>query len=119
MPRKLLESGITMCLERVIEYLSDASSLLQAQQQSGTLKNATILATFGIEELGKAIILRESLQRQPGVETVKVSSSIFVGKKAHDTKQEAAFRLMGSGSRKVHVAAFNSDFGDDFDIKDT
>ena len=69
-----MESGITLCLERVIEYLTDASSLLEVQNQSlGTSKNAAILATFAIEELGKLIILRESLERQPVGETIKVS----------------------------------------------
>ena len=102
-PRKKVEAGITLCLNKVDEYLLDAEHLISQRDPSeGTLHNTTILLTFAVEELGKAIILRKRCEEQPSAELVQVEYEAFGGRDARDHKQSEAFKLIDVILRQLH-----------------
>ena len=116
-PREKIESGITAGLKRVGEYLDDADRLtVQPNSSQGTLQDAAILVTFGIQELGKAIILRKRSEEQPS-DIVKVERLAFGGRDAHEHKQAEAFKSIDSGLKRLHTAGFGPGFGPNFDIQ--
>jgi len=119
-PRGKIETGITRCLSRVSGYLLDAERLIEPQTAGqGSLQNATILLTFAIEELGKAVILRMRSEEKPQTETVVVEHQVFGGRDAHEHKQSEAFKLIDASLKRLHNAAFSATaFGPDFDIED-
>ncbi len=67
-PREKIENGITLCLNRVTEYLLDAEGLSNQSASQGTLQNAAILVTFAIEELGQVDDSAKALRRTVGPE---------------------------------------------------
>jgi len=119
-PREKIETGITLCLSRVSEYLQDAGGLIVQQNVSqGTLQDAAVLLTLAIEELGKAIILRMRSEEQATSELVQVEHQVFGGRDAHEHKQSESFKLIDAKLKRLHRAAFSREaFGPDFDIND-
>ena len=101
--REKVEAGIRLCLNRVSEYLLDAEHLTtKADTSDGTLQNTTILLTFAVEELGKAIILRKRCEEQPSAELVEVEYEAFGGRNAREHKQSEAFKLIDARLRQLH-----------------
>ncbi len=119
-PREKIENGITLCLNRVSEYLLDAEGLSNQQSASqGTLQNAAILVTLAIEELGKAIILRKRSEEQPNDKIVQVEREAFGGRDAREHKQSEAFIQIDAKLKLLHRVAFSeAAFGPAFDTKD-
>ncbi len=117
-PREKIEAGITASLNRVGEYLLDAEGLSNRMDAGqGSLQDATILVTFAIEELGKAIILRKRSEEQGESKIISVEHQVFGGRDAHEHKQSEAFKLIDADLKRLHRAGFGPHFGPGFDIK--
>ncbi len=118
-PREKIENGITLCLNRVSEYLLDAEGLSNQSASQGTLQNAAILVTFAIEELGKAVILRKRSGDQSNAEIVHVEREAFGGRDAREHKQSEAFTQIDAKLKLLPRAIFSAAaFGPDFNTKD-
>ena len=118
-PREKIENGITLCLNRVSEYLLDAEGLSNQSASQGTLQNAAILVTFAIEELGKSIILRKRSEEQSDPKSVQVEREAFGGRDAREHKQSEAFTQIDAKLKLLPRAAFSAAaFGPDIDRKD-
>jgi AbiV family abortive infection protein len=76
-----------MILNNVSRYVRDTRLLLK----DNSFEHATLLAMYAAEELGKASLLHQSLERgQPTVDL-----QLFRGKQAHERKMDEARRLLG------------------------
>lgn len=76
-----------MILDNVSRYVRDARLLLN----DSSVEHATLLAMYAAEELGKASLLCQSLEKgQPAVDL-----QLFRGSRAHEMKMDEARRLVG------------------------
>jgi AbiV family abortive infection protein len=82
-----MRQGIRIILSNITKYVEDARLLIQHDSMS----HAAVLSLYASEELGKAILLHETLEsHKPNVDL-----KLFRGKEAHDRKMAAAKRLLG------------------------
>ena len=100
-PRDALMAGIEKCLEVSQWRLREASSLLS--QDPPPSVTAAIFFTFGIEEFGKAALLRKAFET--GQSTVKIA-----GFYDHRAKIGAATQHIPEEQLLLHRGAFQRDF---------
>lgn len=76
-----------MILDNVSRYVRDARLLLN----DSSVEHATLLAMYAAEELGKASLLCQSLEKSKPA----VNLRLFQGSRAHKVKMDEARRLVG------------------------
>jgi hypothetical protein len=82
-PKEKIEEGIQLSLKKSSEHLDGANALIE----KNLLDDSVAMIEFGIEEFGRAVILREMLNE--GRETVKIRAW-----KNHDFKYKRAFLVL-------------------------
>ena len=100
-PIGLLQKGIEFCRVNALAYLDDARMILS----KGRFGHAHVSVQLAIEELGKAIILREKRDeayKKPRMGYVKVESRLFGGPGSHKYKTEKAWTLLDPKSKTIH-----------------
>lgn len=114
-PRKLVPEGIELCKKNVTEYLNDAKMILTR----GNLCHADLSVQLAIEELGKAIILKEELEKSNG-DSILVDEAIFGkdGGRGHELKASTAWKMLDPTLKILHEGGFEKeDFSEyDFDV---
>jgi AbiV family abortive infection protein len=100
-PREALRPGVAKCLEVSGWRLREASGLLDADPPPTV--TAAILFTFGIEEFGKAVLLRRALET--GEPTAKIA-----GFYDHRAKIDAAGEHIPEERLLLHRGAFQRNF---------
>jgi AbiV family abortive infection protein len=83
----MMLDGLRMILSNVSRYVRDTRALLK----DNSIEHATLLAMYAAEELAKASLLYQTLERgKPAVDL-----QLFRGKQAHERKMDEARRLLG------------------------
>ncbi|MCK4815150.1 AbiV family abortive infection protein [bacterium] len=101
-----------------LRHLDDAKMLIKKRRIDG----ATILAVFGLEELGRIIILKDKYKKAiaKGVNYIEIKDRKQPGRKDpfydHIKKQRKATQILPPGSLRLHEGGFGEGFGKGFDI---
>ena len=117
-PRNLVQEGIDLCKKNVADYLDDARTIIS----KGRLCHAYLSVQLAIEELGKAIILREECQKS-STDPLSVDAAIFGknGGRGHKMKAAKAWGLLDSTLKILHAGGFEkegfSEFSFDVDTE--
>lgn len=87
-PKSQMQEGIDLCIKNIADYLLDARIIAK----DGRLHHALISAEFAIEELGKMLLLKESLAK--GNDPVEIDVKKFCShpKKANKAWDEVLDR---------------------------
>lgn len=101
-PRSDLLQGILLCLRIAQTRLSEATILLD----NGYLLQAAVLFSFGVEEFGKAVLLRQAYE-------TGADPAIVSGFYDHDAKLEAAATHIPEQHLLLHGAFQRSAFQSD------
>lgn len=97
-PIGLVQKGIEYCKLHALTYLNDAQKILSIAHP----EHAYVSVQLAIEELGKAIILkerREATFKEPGIWHVEITNKLW---KDHRYKTEKAWTLLDSKLRVIH-----------------
>ena len=100
-PIGLVQKGIESCRINALAYLDDAQMILS----KGRFEHAYVSVQLAIEELGKAIILKEGRDeafKKPGVWHVEVESKVFGGPRSHEYKTKKAWTLLNPELKTLH-----------------
>lgn len=100
-PISRLQEGIQSALERARYLLEDALALADKERGLGT----AVLFSHGVEEIGKAGLLREAL----GKPRAKRQSVTIIGFRDHPTKLRKATEILPPGTCMVFEAGFDAD----------
>ena len=87
-PRARMQEGIDKCKENIADYLQDA--LLIAN--TGRLYHAIISLEFALEEFGKMLLLKESMNKETG-DSIRIDGNEFC---SHDKKLMRALEFIDS-----------------------
>src|SRR5687767_12296683 len=97
LPRGELRAGIERCLAKAGRLNTDAELLLSA---GGSLTHASVLFSYAVEELGKALLLADADAR--GTEDpVRIAGFYH-----HETKLKRAEQLAGADAFELRSGAF-------------
>jgi len=99
-----MQKGIEKCRENVKDYLEDARLIAD----SGRLNHAVISLQFAIEEFGKLLLLKESLNNA-NTDPVEINGKDFCN---HDNKTEKALKVVDPQSK--YRLLFRGYFGNHF-----
>ena len=97
-PIGLVSKGIEFCRTNALAYLDDARMILS----KGRFGHAYVSVQLAIEELGKAIILKERADeafKKPGVWHVEVENKLW---KSHEYKTKKAWTLLDPNLKVIH-----------------
>lgn len=116
-PKNLVQKGVELCKKNVADYLDDARTIIS----KGRLCHAYLSVQLAIEELGKAVILREEYQKS-GSEPILVDAAVFGkdGGRGHKMKAAKAWEMLDPALKTLHVGGFEkgfSEFGFDVDTE--
>jgi AbiV family abortive infection protein len=95
-PRDRLRDGIDRCLDTSLARLGEAQTLANA----GSLMMASVVFSFGVEEFGKAVLLREAWEAGDAAPDIE--------KKRHEKKLEAAGRHIPTEHLTLRPGHFSS-----------
>ena len=110
--------GIGLSASLGLRHLEDAKMLIQ----NGRIEGATILAVFGLEELGRIIILKDKYKKASlkGDSYIEIKDRRQGGKKDafydHRKKQKKATQILPPDTLRLHEGCFRGGFGKGFDI---
>ena len=93
-PRPLMQKGIEKCKENIIDYLLDAKLI----SKTGRLHHAIISLEFALEEFGKILLLKETMNNDKK-DPVEINGKEFC---SHNGKVERALKVLDP-SRKFRV----------------
>jgi len=113
-PRKLVQSGIELCKKNVADYLDDARTIIS----KGRLCHAYLSVQFAIEELGKAVILKEEYEKSDN-DPLPVDASVFGedGGRGHKNKASKAWKMLNPSLKILHKGGFGEGFSEyGFDV---
>lgn len=116
-PLNEVHIGLDLSSKLGLRHLSNASLLIQ----NGEIEGAAILAIFGLEELGRILILKERYQRaiNQGSNYIEIKSRKQKGRTDafydHKKKQKKAKSVLPDNSLLLHQGDFGEGFGKDFD----
>lgn len=107
-PSEKIAEGIKVSLERTEEHLAGAEVLIENKN----MNNAVVLVEFAIEEFGRAVALKEKLQKR----SEDVESILFTN---HDYKYDKAWSVLPIEMKTIYEGSFSPlDFHpDDFDTE--
>jgi AbiV family abortive infection protein len=117
-PRRLVPKGIELCKKNVADYLDDARTIIS----KGRLCHAFLSVQLAIEELGKAIILKEEYERS-GNDFILVDAAVFGkdGGRGHKLKASKAWTMLDPSRKILHKGGFEkgafSEYGFDVDTE--
>jgi len=117
-PRNIVQEGIDLCKKNVADYLDDARTIIS----KGRLCHAYLSVQLAIEELGKAVILKEEYQKS-GNDPIPVDAAVFGkdGGRGHKMKAAKAWEMLNPALKILHVGGFEkedfSEFGFDVDTE--
>jgi AbiV family abortive infection protein len=117
-PLEEVPQGIDLSVSLGLRHLDDAKMLIKSERVEG----ATILAVFGLEELGRIIILKDKYKKASakGDIYIEIKDRKQDGKKDafydHIEKQKIAKDTLPPNSLELHKGCFGEDFGKGFDI---
>ena len=105
-PRKMFQEGIELCKKNVLDYLNEAEMMAQ----KGSLHHAYVSVQLAIEETGKALWLKDELQKNPN-DPVNVPDVVFGinGNKSHKLKFERASKVLNQDMLWVCKGPFDRD----------
>jgi AbiV family abortive infection protein len=81
-----MQEGIEKCKNNITDYLKDASLIAQA----GRYYHAIISLEFALEEFGKILLLKETMNNCKG-DSININSNEFC---SHDRKVERALKIL-------------------------
>lgn len=92
-PRSRMQEGIDLCKKNILDYLQDARAIAKEKR----LHHATISAEFAIEELGKILLLKQSLENNSDpveIDGEKFCSHRYKANEAWDKILDPQYRLL-------------------------
>lgn len=107
-PLDQVQKGIKLSKDRGTRHLNDARILIK----SGKIEGAAILATFGLEELGRIIILKDRYQKaqKMGKKFIEIKDRKQRRKKDafynHRMKQKIALNVLPHDTCRTHKGDF-------------
>jgi AbiV family abortive infection protein len=105
-PKAKIQLGIERCKTNINDFLKDALLILDDKR----LNHAYVLVEFAIEELGKALFLKDALAS--GSDPVLVDDRVF---RSHWSKDEKAWTFLDQRYKTIFEGDFDSQ---DFDYRD-
>jgi AbiV family abortive infection protein len=103
--KNLFQDGIDLCKKNVLDYLNEAKMIIR----KGSLHHAYVSVQLAIEEMGKAIWLKDELKNS-STDPVDVPNVIFgigSGKESHKRKFEKASKMLNPDLLHVCKGIFN------------
>jgi AbiV family abortive infection protein len=110
-PKARIQEGIDLCKTNIIDFLNDAKLMIAEKR----LNHAYVSIEFAIEEFGKAIMLRESLESST-TDPVIVRDSVF---KSHKGKSEKAWSVLDSKFKTIYDEGYFDEAFFDFKYFET
>jgi AbiV family abortive infection protein len=96
-PEKICR-GLELALKKCEELLSDAETLIS--KGSGSLNNAVALIEYAIEEFGRAVCLREKLEKGSN----EIEAELF---KSHEYKYNKAWNVLPPELKTIYEGTFD------------
>ena len=114
-PREKVKDGIYIIKRNVLDLTEEAKRIVQTDPGKIRLRYAYLFIHIAIEELGKALILKEELQDND-LDIIQIPDWVF-GKKAspkeiHNSKFNKGWELLDKNTKKVHNGVYKKQ---DFD----